>query len=453
MSSPRPLHRILATVALGLLLAGCATAPTAPAEPPAPVRNAAITEAEALAANDAQLVNAARQANANAIARLLATLDDATLQRYAQDTEAEAPLYNFLGHALLARGLRVPKPFLRSDWQLDADGRPPADADGYRPPLKIGMLLPLSGNLATAATPVRDGFLSGYYGERRRRPEVSFYDTAGGVAAAYARAVAEGNDYVVGPLGRDEVDALFAQRELQVPVLALNRGSRRPPSGSIGFSLSPEDEGISAAEYMFQRGSRRVLVVAGSDDTLRRSAGAFREAFAARGGHIVATVPESLEDYSPHADGEEAADAVFLAVRSASALEVAPRLAVAGLGGQRLRVATSQIAGSSGNEAFGLDGIVFPTEAWGVRNVPGLASASSTAESLASARGPAARLFAFGFDAWRLAAYLTHLAQDPNAGLDGATGRLSIDGFGNVARRPAWSTFRGGVAVPLADER
>ena len=34
--------------------------------------------------------------------------------------------------------------------------------------------------------------------------------------------------------------------------------------------------------------------------------------------------------------------------------------------------------------------------------------------------------------------------------MDGATGVLRIGADGNVMRAPAWSTFRDGVAVPLA---
>ncbi len=55
---------------------------------------------------------------------------------------------------------------------------------------------------------------------------------------------------MVGPLGRDEVSALFGQGALPVPVLALNRGTVAPPAGNASFSLSPEDEGIAAAEYL-----------------------------------------------------------------------------------------------------------------------------------------------------------------------------------------------------------
>src|SRR3546814_6402660 len=35
-------------------------------------------------------------------------------------------------------------------WRFDDAARPPAERDGYRPPLKLAVLLPLSGDLATA---------------------------------------------------------------------------------------------------------------------------------------------------------------------------------------------------------------------------------------------------------------------------------------------------------------
>ena len=70
---------------------------------------------------------------------------------------------------------------------------------------------------------------------------------------------------------------------------------------------------------------------------------------------------------------------------------------------------------------------------------------------LPTARGPAARLFAFGFDAWLLTAYLEKLATGNNVQLQGATGELRMDGFGNVVRTPSWSTFAGGRPTPIAD--
>ena len=421
-------------------LAGCASVevqkPAAQA-----AMSAAFVEAQALARGHAALSGQARADNALRIDALLAKLDDASLGRDAARLPTGDPLYNFAGRALLNRGLPLPRPFDRGDWNFDAAGRPPADRDGYRPPMKVGVLLPLSGGQAAAASAVRDGFLTGYYGENRRRPELRFYDTAGGANPAYARAVAEGNDFVVGPLGREEVDAVFADDTLKVPLLALNRGDRMPPAGSAGFSLSPEDEGISLAQYLIERGAKRVLIYSGGEEAQRRSASAAKAQLQRRG----VTVTEEI-------DGAQGVDALLLAAKAPQARALLPRLALAGIA-PAIRVATSQITSGTGKPAedAALDGIVYPTETWSAGGVPGLPSQASAAARLDTAKGPAARLFAFGFDAWLITAYLERLALSNNADIAGATGRLSLDGFGNVLRRPSWSRYSGGVPVPLGD--
>ena len=426
-------------------LAGCASVEVQ--KPAAQVAmSAAFVEAQALARGHAALSGQARADNAMRIDALLAQLDDASLGRDAARLPAGDQLYNFAGRALMGRGLPLPRPFDRGEWNFD--GRPPADRDGYRPPLKLGVLLPLTGGQAAAASAVRDGFLSGYYGETRRKPAVRFYDTAGGANAAYGRAVAEGNDFVVGPLGRDEVDAVFADDTPQVPLLALNRGNRMPPAGSAGFSLSPEDEGISLAQYLIERGAKRVLIVGGGEDGQRRSASAAKAQLERRGVQVAGNVGIGA-DYAPLAPG---VDALLLAMKGPQARALMPQLALAGINAAT-RVATSQITSGTGKPAEDavLDGIVYPTESWGVRGVSGLPSQASAAARLDTAKGPAARLFAFGFDAWLVTAYLERLALSANAGIDGATGRLSLDGFGNVLRQPSWSRYSGGVPVPLGD--
>lgn len=456
--------KLLLALAMLLLLAGCATVQVSSADgkPAGASSNEAIQAAGTLARNDAALSGQAKADNARQIDRLLSGLDDATLAREAAALAANDPLYNFAGRALLRRGLPLPRSFDRgAQWGFDASKRPPADRDGYRPPTKLAVLLPLSGSLATAAAPVRDGLLAAYYGERRQRPDIYFYDTAGtpgGAVAAYAKAAAEGNDFVIGPLGRDEVSALFNQGNLSVPMLALNRGNVAPPAGNASFSLAPEDEAISAAEYLISSNMRRVLVLSSSDATMRRAAEAFRERFGERGGIVVETltVGESAEGFTPALQAAAAkqggVDAIFLAVKGSQARALAPQLSVAGLAGKP-RVATSQLnSGTTGKpeQDRALDGIIFPSDAWSVRGAPGLPAASVTGQTLATARGPAARLFAFGFDAWLITAYLERLATSAEGDVKGATGDLRIDGFGNIIRSPAWSTFSGGIIVPLS---
>jgi len=403
----------------------------------------------------AALTGKARSDNQQAIAGLLGSLDDATLRSRAAALPANEPLYNFAGRALIARGLPLPRPFDREQaTQFDTSKRAPAARDGYRPPVKMAVLLPLSGRLATAAQPVRDGLLSGYYGESRQRPDIQFIDTAGtaaGAVAAYDKAVTAGVDFIVGPLGRDEVDAVFGRAQLPVPVLALNRGKSSPPSGSAGFSLAPEDDGIIAAEYLRGRERSKVLVVHSNDDNGRRAAAAFRERFTQRGGQVVATlgVNEAVGDIGAQIRAAGAVDGVLLAVKAPQGRALAPQLALAGAGGAT-RVGTSQLTIGAGKaeEDMALDGIVYPNEAWNVRGVPGLPSASTAGQILPSARGASGRLFAFGFDAWKISAYLDKMANE--GGLEGATGTLFLDSNGNVLRVPAWSTFSGGRPMPIA---
>jgi hypothetical protein len=453
--SLRPPARLAVAALATALVFGCAPSPTRPSGPAAPVTSAereTVREAQQIAQALAGQTAAQRRDGEARIERLLAQLDDATLQREAARLAADDPLYVYMGRALMRRNLPLPHPFARAGWNFD--DRPPADRDGYRPPVKLAVLLPLSGNLAAAARPVRDGFLAGYYGESRRRPEVKFYDTAGstaGALSAYDRAVGDGNDFVVGPLGRDEVTALFERADLPVPALALNRGTQAPPQGQASFSLSPEDEGLAAADYLLHKGARNVLVIAGDDDTQRRAVASLRERLAARGGNVVATLDDGTADPAPALAGK-AADAVFLATKGNLARALVPRLALAGLSGKPM-AATSQILTGTGKAADDrvLDGIAFPSESWLTRGVRGLSTAQATGARLPSARGPGGRLFAFGFDAWLLTAYLDSLGRNADAAVEGATGVLRLDGFGNVQRTPAWSTFVDGDPAPLAD--
>ncbi|RMH94206.1 LppC family lipoprotein [Lysobacter pythonis] len=424
-------------------LAGCATGPQAPVKREA-ATSPAFTEAHQLAQTDAR-------GNTARIEALLASLDDAALSRHTIALAANDPLYPIAGRAMLNRGLTPPHPFDHG-WKFD--DRAPADRDGYRPPRKLAVLLPLSGSLAAAAKPVRDGLLAGYYAETRARPPIVFYDSAPGAMAAYQRAVGEGADFVIGPLDRNGVEALFTHGALPVPMLGLNRGHANPPAGSTSFSLAPEDEGVAAAEFLMSRKAPRVLVLlAAGDDTMRRTANAFRERLNARGGEVVemitlagdnAGLPGALA--GAVAKGE--INALYFAARGEQARAAMPFIQQQpALAGAR-RMAVSQIANGAGDaeQAALLDGIVFPSEALRSGHLPGLPV--NPGALTPTARGAAGRLFAFGYDAWLITAYLERLANPREGGLAGATGTLRLDGFGNVLRTPGWSELRGGVAMP-----
>lgn len=423
-----------------------------------------------------------RADNLGHIQKLLTRVDDDALYQGSAALPPGHPLYVHAGRMLASRGLALPRPYERgSGFGANAATRPAADADGYRAYTRVALLLPLEGAFALAGKSVRDGFMTAYFAESRRRPTVQVYDTGenpDGALDAYRRAVADGADVVVGPLARDSVVALFERAEITVPLLALNRGgSTPPPPGSVTFALAPEDEGIAAAERMLRRGWRRVIAVAGEDESAQRSLAAFRERIEQRDGEIVAQIklPESAPDYAPlirqalSAAGAEsstapeddadttfstrvAADAIFLAVKPAQARLFAPQLRVAGIYNLPV-VATSQIAAGGANARLDreLDGIEFTEIPWLISDLPGVPARAPLAESMASARGGGARLFAFGLDAFRLLGHLEQLATDPNERLRGATGELRLDGFGQVQRSPGWARYSNGHVQPAPD--
>ena len=339
---------------------------------------------------------------------------------------------------------------------------PPADSDGYRPPAQLAVLLPMSGTLAPASASVRDGLLAAYYNEGRRRPTIKFYDTLGtgtGAQAAATRAIAEGAQMIVGPLTREEVNAVLAQANGQLPMIALNRGSAATPAGTTSFALLPDEEGAAAANRLADRGLLKALVISNRSDQAQRAVAAFRDALRKRGGDVVSEVPVAGEMADLNTQlaallvGPAPPNAVFLALDSGQARAIAAQLKTSALAGLP-RIATSLMlsGGNGGVRAESeLDGIEYPELPWLLEQAGALPDAAALAKALPTARGSSQRLFAFGADAWKLTAYFERLYNDPAFSISGATGQLRIDVAGPVQRTLAWAVMSGGRGRPSPD--
>src|SRR5690606_9914060 len=92
-------------------------------------------------------------------------------------------------------------------------------------PGQIALLLPLSGRQQAAGIAVRDGFLAALLQQAaNRRPVLKIYDTAElGAHTAYRRAIADGAQFVVGPLTKEDVAAIAESDATSVLTLALNQ--------------------------------------------------------------------------------------------------------------------------------------------------------------------------------------------------------------------------------------
>ena len=340
----------------------------------------------------------------------------------------------------------------------------------------IALLLPLSGRQSAAATSIRDGFLTAYFVvPPQQRPPVRVYDTgAMSVPAALARATREGAQFIVGPLIREEVLAAASLPEPHPPLLALNflPPEHAAPAGFYQYALSPEDEAREAAQRVLADGHTRGVALVPEGDWGTRVLGAFREQLDAAGGTLigsatfdpaggdydtpVATVLLIEESMARHKRLESVLGTrlafeprrrmdlayIFAASSAPSARLLRPQLKYY-FAGDVATYATSDAFEPNPDANEDLDGLIFEDMPW-MLGGPLADSVRAAAREAWPSGGPRRnRLFAFGFDAYRLALALRASPAGP-VSLDGLTGHLTLDPQHRVHRELEWAQISEG---------
>lgn len=425
---------------------------------------------------DGELSGHDRDINREQIIEILGALDDATLKGRAGSLRPDDALLPWIEQTLKLRGQSLPREVPRPQRPVGTL-MPNADNDlrreGYHAPRQVALILPLSGPVAGVSQSILDGFFAAYFSDdSRERPQLRTYDAGKSpedALMAYQQAVADGADFIVGPLLREAVGTLFRQ-PLPVRVLALNHPDTGevPPHGSAEFGLLPDAEGAQAAERMIGLGITRAAVIASRTDWAERAALAFRAQFESRGGTVIgeSRLPDSEFNYrseilqsattianSNAGDGNgrvAPADAgLFISMRPQQARLLLPQLKLAGINAPVF--ATSHINAGEINVALDrdLNGVEFCDTTWLFSPVPGRPDHNAMTRELASANGVGGRLFAFGMDAYALLPYMDWLLAHPETYLDGASGQLAADSFGRIHRVLTWARFVDGVAQPV----
>ena len=341
----------------------------------------------------------------------------------------------------------------------------------------IALLLPITGRTSAAAISVRDGFMTAFYqAPASQRPRIRVYDTGeSGTAEVIARATQEGAEFIVGPLTREEITAAAEFAGRRPPVLALNfLPTERPaPANFYQFALSPEDEARQAARRVLADGHKVGIAFAPSGDWGNRVLTAFTQELQAGGGTLLtsATIETGLTDFAdPITSALRISDSQARYKRLESILgtklQFEPRrrgdigfiFAPAPANMERLlrpqlrfhfagdipTYATSDAfePGTRANED--LEALMFPDMPWMLGGE--LADAAREAARTAWPNGAArrGRLFAFGFDAYRLAIALREHPNGTSVNLDGLTGRLTVDADRHVRRDLGWAQLKNG---------
>ncbi|MFB2686979.1 penicillin-binding protein activator [Shewanella mangrovisoli] len=248
----------------------------------------------------------------NQIWQVLQPMHEQTLQTFIRD--ANNPVFaGWLQLAYIAKHYAVdPNQLVRylGDWQKQNPYHPaaaklPTDLDralNAKPfmPKNIAVLLPLTGQRASAANAIRQGILASYLAKPNEQVAVNFYDTANDAVAAYRQAVNAGAEFIIGPLLPNEIDQLLALNNTApatstpsgsapaapttptapIPQLFLNQTDKFVPDiNKFYFALSPAQEAADAATRMYQDGVTMPLLLASNDATGKRMAESFIQAW------------------------------------------------------------------------------------------------------------------------------------------------------------------------------
>lgn len=352
-------------------------------------------------------------------------------------------------------------------------------------PRRVALLLPLEGQLGPYGKAIRDGFLAANYDAIQHEssvPEIVAYDTStGDVIDLYNQAMADGAEFVVGPLDRDKVERLSRVNQLPAPVLALNRAQQGEdhPEGLYQFGLAPEDEVLQVASQAWREGLRRAVLLVPDNEWGHRNATAFVEDWLKRGGEIAESryfttqndysdlvrallsvdtsekraadlrrvIRESFE-FDPRR--RQDIDFIVLLANPSQARGINPTLAF--FFAEDLPVySTSHINDNSESriDYVDLNGIRFCDIPWK------LTSNDPLQQQIESIWSGASRLlapfYALGVDAYHLYPRVRQFIAFPSDRLYGSTGVLRLDDHGVVTRQLMWAEIRDGqvVSIPM----
>lgn len=382
------------------------------------------------------------------------------------------------------------------DWQQSWPDHPAADPfpgelallrelDALRPD-SVALALPLSGPLAGAGEAVREGFMAAYYQDladpERATPEVSLHDTHGSrFSNLYSQLRKTDPDLIVGPLSKQPVRQLTSQPALPVPVLALNyhRGADTTPDNLYQFGLGSEDEMHAIIQRLEKDGHKHVLAFLPEGDWGVRMEKALRQAADDHSINLLEALPyaEGSNLKQVVADGfrinhsrrranalmrltgttmhfeprrRQDMDAIILLAPPEKARRINPLFAFY-FGGNLPVYGSSLLYRGTPDPArdSDLNGVRFTDIPWVLGEAP---PERATLRSLFPALGERYdRLFALGFDSYRLTHQLQLLSNIKAYRVKGVTGTIRNAGNGSFGRTPEWAIFRKGKPEPLAE--
>jgi branched-chain amino acid transport system substrate-binding protein len=161
----------------------------------------------------------------------------------------------------------------------------PTDNDRHR----IALLVPLSGDNAGVGQAIANATTMALLDTNAENLRITTYDTATGASSAAARAIADGNKLILGPLLGGDVSAVVSQsRAARVPLISFSNDSSVANDDVFVMGISPDQSITRTVNYASSLGSKRFAILVPNGAYGDRAEYAFNYAVSGNGGTIVA---------------------------------------------------------------------------------------------------------------------------------------------------------------------
>jgi outer membrane PBP1 activator LpoA protein len=358
-------------------------------------------------------------------------------------------------------------------------------------PDRIALLLPFSGQYRQVSEAIRNGFLAAWFTENNNKPIINIYDAnVININEIYQRAVADGAEFIVGPLEKGAIAALVENNQVSITTLALNEydngtnigtnpNSKSRLSPVIQFSLSPEDEARQVAERAWFDGHVLALSITPDTPWGYRVHKAFEDQWEMLGGKILehVTFNNESQDFSTPVkallnidSGEnrvkhlinklgrklktesrrrEDVDFIFMAAAPDTARQLTPQI--------RYHRADNVPVYSTSHIFSGIVDINKDNDLNEINfvDIPWILDLNHEVSLIQQAlnrnwdqnTSTFRRLYALGIDAYRLISELGKLSLHDANHFKGVTGELNMQKDGTIRRKLRWAKFIDGLPV------
>jgi len=371
------------------------------------------------------------------------------------DEEIQLWRLKFPGHPAsdeFIKSYQSKKTVTQSAWtDQESKSAPPKDTVSF-----IAVLLPESGTYAQAGNAVKEGLLAAHKLASTAVPQlpVKFYNSEQSeITALYKQAVAEGAKKVIGPLVREQVQALSESADLPIPVLALNHADSISKINLYQFGLSPIDEAEELVLKARGDGRQTAFLLTPNTSQGQRIAGYLTSAWQSHGGVLT-----TIRSYDPKQHDIAAVLNELIGTKAESSIQKQLTVLLSATPEIGRQLAPQLKYHQNGNLAVyampsiytGYPDPVQDSELGSITfcDIPslfaGVYKGSQLSAVLQSRADNQIRLRALGMDAYNLLEHLTELSSVPYAGV---TGKLSLNAENRITRKLVCAQFQGGIPV------